>query len=112
MPTCLSLFLAVSMHIGLSNAYNNVHPHARCTLDNDVIFGTFYNSEDKISTYVGKTFYPVDKIWTLEAGLVTGYTGGDVVPLWRFKSGNWFVAPAYEVDGNFGLTLGFEVKLK
>jgi hypothetical protein len=30
---CLGLFLAVSMHMGLEANYNNIHPHARCTID-------------------------------------------------------------------------------
>ena len=30
---CLALFVAFTMHIGLENEYNNVHPHARCTVD-------------------------------------------------------------------------------
>ena len=111
MPTCLSLFLALSMHIGLSQEYNQVHPHARCTVD-DYITGVFYNSEDNVSAYIGKKYYPVDRIWTLEYGLITGYKSSKVLPMMRYKSGNWFVAPAYEVDGNFGITLGWEYEFK
>ena len=59
------MFLALSMHIGLSQDYNQVHPHARCTVDN-YITGVFYNSEDNVSAYIGKKYYPVDRIWTLE----------------------------------------------
>ena len=51
--SCLGLFLALSMHIGLEGDYNNVHPHARCTVDNSIA-GVYYNSEDRISAYVGK----------------------------------------------------------
>lgn len=107
--TCLSLFVAFSMHIGLSDGYNNVHPHARCTLD-DVMFGTYYNSEHRVSTYVGKTFYPVDGNWTLEYGLVTGYASSDVLPLFRYVNDGWYVAPAYEVGGKYGVVLGWEHK--
>jgi len=107
--TCISLFVAFTMHIGLSNNYNNLHPHARCTLD-DVMFGTYYNSEYRVSTYVGKTYYPVDGEWTLEYGLVTGYKSADVLPLFRYVNDGWFVAPAYEVGDNYGVVLGWEYK--
>ena len=49
--TCLSLFVAFSMHVGLSGDYNQVHPHARCDMDT-FMFGTYYNSEHRVSTYV------------------------------------------------------------
>ena len=101
--SCISLFLAFSMHVGLQNDYNGVHPHARCSLDN-FMFGTYYNSEENISHYVGKDF------GGLEIGLVTGYAY-DVVPMIRYKKGEWFIAPAYEVDGNLGLTFGLEIEL-
>jgi hypothetical protein len=29
----------------------------------------------------------------------------------RYKKDFWFVAPAYEVDGNTGLTIGIEYQL-
>ena len=28
--SCLSLLVALSLHVGLDGNYNNVHPHARC----------------------------------------------------------------------------------
>ena len=107
--TCLSLFVAFSMHIGLSGDYNQVHPHARCDMDT-FMFGTYYNSEHRVSTYVGKTFGPIDQNWTLEYGLVTGYKSYDVVPLLRYTNNGWFVAPAYEIGNNYGVVIGWEYK--
>ena len=104
MSTCLSLLVAVSMHIGLEGDYNNAHPHARCTIDN-WITGAYYNSEETVSYYVGR------KISNFEVGLVTGYSSYDVAPMIRYINNGWFVAPAYETSGNIGLTLGYEFKL-
>tara|TARA_R110002012_G_scaffold3520_4_gene16388 strand:+ start:802 stop:1092 length:291 start_codon:yes stop_codon:yes gene_type:complete len=96
--------VALSMHVGLDNNYNSVHPHVRCDVDN-TIFGTYYNSERKLSAYVGK------KYKFIEYGLVTGYSGYDVAPMIRIIHGNWFLAPGYEVTGNIGLIIGMEYKL-
>jgi len=35
--SCLSLLVALSMHVGLENEYNSIHPHARCTIDNTIL---------------------------------------------------------------------------
>ena len=92
--SCLGLFLALSMHIGLEGDYNNVHPHARCTVDNSIA-GVYYNSEDRISAYVGKEFELTEN-GKLELGLVTGYKSEDILPMIRYKAGTWFISPAYE----------------
>jgi len=81
--SCLSLMLALSMHIGLEGKYNNIHPHARCQQDS-LISGVFYNSEERISSYVGLQHNG------FELGLVTGYTYADVVPMVRYKKDNFF----------------------
>ena len=91
---CIGLFLAVSMHLGLEGDYNQVHPHARCTVENNIA-GVFYNSEDKISAYIGKQF-KLDEYWNIELGLVTGYQSEDILPMVRYKSGRFFLSPAYE----------------
>mgnify|MGYP003625219278 FL=1 len=93
--------LALSMHIGLEGDYNSIHPHARCQKDS-LISGVYYNSEDKISAYVG-----IEKDgW--ELGLVTGYTYNNVVPMIRYKKNNWFITPAIEKSGKKGLVIGIE----
>ena len=86
----------MSMHIGLDNSYNNIHPHARCQID-DTITGAFYNSESNISLYAGKE-YSLDRFVNLEIGLTTGYSGGDIVPFMRYTDRGWFVSPAYEYE--------------
>ena len=100
--SCLSFMLAVSMHIGLTGDYNNIHPHARCQQD-AIISGLYYNSEDKVSAYIGTTHNE----W--ELGLVTGYTYSDVVPMIRYKKNNFFITPAYERNGTLGIVMGLEV---
>ena len=106
--SCLSLLLALSLHIGLEGNYNNVHPHARCDLDN-TITGAYYNSEENVSFYLGKK-YLIDSA-ELEVGLVTGYSGADIAPMIRIKQDNWFLAPAYETSGNVGIVFGYEFQL-
>jgi len=106
--SCLSFLIAMSLHVGLENNYNSIHPHARCTLDNN-IFGAYYNSESNISIYTGKkfNFYNSD----LEIGLVTGYSGLNIAPMIRLKKNYWFISPAYETTGNIGFVIGVEYKL-
>ena len=99
--SCLSLLLAVSMHVGLEGNYNSFHPHARCQQD-ALISGVFYNSEERVSTYVGMQHEG------FEIGLVTGYTYADIVPMIRYKKNNWFITPAIEKGGNKGLVIGLE----
>ena len=99
--SCLSLFFAISLHVGLEENYNSFHPHARCEKDN-LISGVFYNSEDRISTYVGLQHEG------FELGLVTGYTYGNIIPMMRYKKDKWFIAPAIEKNDNKGLVLGLE----
>ena len=105
MNTCLSILLAVSSHLGLDGDYNSVHPHVRCTTDS-WITGAYYNSEKNMSYYVAKT------ISNFEIGLVTGYNSYDVLPMIRYIKDGWFVAPAYEKPGNYGVAVGYEYILK
>ena len=107
---CLGIFLALSMHVGLEADYNSVHPHARCTVD-DNIAGVFYNSEHRISAYVGKEF-ELDEYWNIELGLVTGYKSNKILPMIRYKAGRLFVSPAYEKHNgkeNYGVVIGWEI---
>ena len=110
--TCISLFVAMSLHIGMEEGYNSIHPHARCTVDNTIV-GVYYNSEKTVSSYVG---YKLDTWFdtTTEVGIVTGYSGAKIVPLFRVLKNNWFITPAYEIspNKNMGLTIGYEFKIK
>ena len=103
--SCLSLLFALSLHVGLEGKYNNYHPHTRCQ-KNTLISGVYYNSEDRITTYIGMTHNG------LELGLVTGYKSEAILPMIRYKKNNWFIAPGYEVDGTYGVVMGLEFKLK
>ena len=105
MINCLSIFFAVSMHVGLQHDYNKYHPHARCQVDN-LISGVYYNSEDNISFYTGIEHNG------FELGLVTGYDHNKIVPMVRYKKNNWFVSPALETDGNIGIVIGLEFKIE
>ena len=100
---CLSLFFAISMHVGLEDKYNNLHPHVRCQQDS-LISGLYYNSEERISGYIG-----LEHIGFV-IGLVTGYTYNDGVPMLRYKKNNWFIAPALEVNGTKGFVIGWELQ--
>ncbi len=104
---CLSFLLAVSMHVGLENDYNMLHPHVRCQ-QNATISGLFYNSRDRVSVYVGKEYGL--QHFNVELGLVTGYEKYPVVPLFRLKKDMFFIAPAYELGGKYGAVLGIEYK--
>ena len=109
--SCLSLLVALSLHVGLEGNYNNLHPHVRCQVDNQ-LYGVCYNSESNISAYGGLEFdAPFDS--KLEVGLVAGYSGADIVPMARLTKDNWFIAPSYETepDNNWGITFGYEFKI-
>ena len=80
--SCIGLFLAISLHVGLEAEYNQVHPHARCTVENSIA-GVYYNSEDNFSAYIGKQIQINSGF--LEIGLVNGYTASKVVPMIRYK---------------------------
>ena len=102
--TCLSILFATSLHLGLEGDYNSYHPHARCQ-KNELISGIYYNSEHRISSYIGIEHN------NFELGLVTGYTHSNLIPMLRYKKNNWFIAPALESNGNKGIVIGLEFKI-
>jgi hypothetical protein len=71
---------------------------------NSTIAGAYYNSESKVSTYIGQRFGRV------EVGLVTGYSSYSLLPMVRVTYDKWYISPAYETD-NWGIVLGWETKL-
>ena len=97
--TCISFLVALSLHIGLENNYNSIHPQT------NNIYGVYYNSEYDLSLFAGK------KYKNIEYGLVTGYSGGKILPMIRYKKDNFFIAPAYEISGNYGMVFGLEFEL-
>ena len=89
---CLSLLLTLSLHVGMTGEFNGINPHVRCEVANSS-FGTYYNSEKRISFYMSQNLrLPESEI---EIGLVTGYRDANLMPLIRWKKNNWFIAPIY-----------------
>lgn len=104
--------LALSLHLGLQEKYNNLHPQIRLQYQ-DIISGIYYNSEDKLSVYAGLEFKK--GLWSHELGIVSGYDS-ELQPFVRttyaiLDNTKLFVAPAIEnVDGkqSVGVVLGIE----
>ena len=76
----IELALGLSLHLGLNNNYNEIHPHVRWS-EQGFIAGAYYNSESNISAYGGYRLEYGDV--GLEAGAVTGYSKADVMPFGR-----------------------------
>jgi|TARA_B100000768_G_scaffold128113_1_gene118723 hypothetical protein len=108
MLNCLVLGLALSLHAGLENKYNQKHPYLMCETE-DVIGGVYYNSLDKWSV-VGGVKYDLTNDITLDVGVVTGYHY-DVVPMARLRYKNLFIMPALE-DDRTGVVVGFQFEFK
>ena len=103
----IELALGISLHLGLANDYNEIHPHVRYNNQN-YIAGVYYNSESNVSTYVGRRWEKGK--FGVEAGVVTGYSGGNVLPYGRATYENFFVAPAIEGGDTVGTVIGYEFK--
>jgi len=103
--SCLAIGLALSMHVGLANDYNQIHPYATCETDK-TITGVYYNSLEKLSLF-GAIKYKLTDELLLDVGIVTGYVY-DVVPMARLRYKNIFIMPAIEEDTT-GLVLGIQV---
>jgi len=111
----LELCFAVTAHLAIGDGWNDLHPCARYVSE-DFTIGAYLNSENTLSTYVSHTF-EYDK-WFAEAGLVTGYSSGPVIPMLRAGYNvtdaiSIFVSPAYEVTKDaVGVVLGAEYTWK
>lgn len=104
------LCLAASLHLGIGDGWNAIHPCARY-LTEDVTVGVYLNSERTLSAYVSHTFRHDD--WFFELGAVSGYSGGDLVPMARagyiFSDDiAIFAGPAYSLNKGAGLVVGLE----
>ena len=102
----IELALGISLHLGLTQNYNEIHPHIRWS-EQGYIAGAYYNSVENVSAYAGYRWEFGD--FGLEAAAVTGYPEGDIVPFGRATYKNFFVAPAME-EGTVGAVLGYELK--
>ena len=104
------LGLAVSLHLGLNEKYNELHPFFQAKYD-QFIAGAYYNSLSRTSLYVGyQTEFTEDL--TLDLGVVTGYLENpdNIVPMARLKYKEWFVMPAAEGEEELGIVIGYEFK--
>ena len=105
---CLVLGIALSMHVGLQDNYNQVHPYLMCE-KNQITTGVYYNSLDKVSVVLAKEYDLTDDL-KLDVGIVSGYVY-DVVPMVRLKYKNLFLMPALE-DDRTGLVFGYQYEFK
>ena len=103
----IELALGLSLHLGLNDNYNEIHPHIRYS-EQGYIAGLYYNSESNVSAYGGYRLEYGD--FGLEAGAVTGYSKADVMPFGRATYKDFFVAPALEGDDTVGAVFGYEIK--
>ena len=111
--------LALSSHLGFEGDYNQIHPHVRF-IEDGVIAGAYYNSEERISFYGGYRLEPVDSVG-IEIGAVSGYPAlGGVAPYGRVTydvndNVRLFATPGSESrhgETNRGTVIGIEFQLK
>lgn len=109
------LGLALSQHLNFGGTYNNIHPHLRLQ-ENQFIAGAYYNSEERISPYVGIRYEFLEN--GLEIGIAGGYPAlGSIVPYGRYTydlndSVRLFVTPGGEKindEVNYGIVVGVEL---
>lgn len=107
----VALCIAMTTHIALGDGWRENHPCIKYE-HGDYTVGTFINSEDAVSVYASRTWGRDG--WFIEAGAVTGYSGGDVLPMVRagyeFGDARAFVVPAYDIRSeSVGVVFGLEV---
>jgi len=101
------VLIAASLHL-LPGEWNELHPGAKCQAENGLFAAAYLNSESTLSMAVGLDFGLV------EIGVVTGYSGGTVLPMARVTvplsdQTDLFLAPAMTGDGDVGAVVGVEV---
>ena len=101
------LSIALSSHLGMTGEFNNFHPRLTYVTEDNIISGLFYNSESQISLFAGKIYHNGD--FSVETGIVTGYSGIKAAPMAKLNYNKFFVAPGYSTGGT-GLIVGYEVK--
>ena len=115
LESCLSLLLSFSLHLNLEANYNSIHPQIECE-KNTIIYGTYYNSQNRMSLYAGRRI-SLRNEWELDLVVASGYNTRDIQPMLRLKRKNFYIAPTYERilnnnDTNYGILIGVEIKLK
>lgn len=109
------LSLALSQHLNFQNEYNQIHPNIRIQEQN-FIAGAYYNSEERISPYLGVRYDFLEH--GIELGIAGGYPAiGSILPYARYTYNiddnvKIFVMPGGEVVNNethYGLVVGVEL---
>jgi hypothetical protein len=109
------LGIALSQHLNFQNEYNQIHPHIRLEQDG-FIAGAYYNSEERISPYVGLRYEFLNN--GVELGVAGGYPAlGTVVPYGRYTYDvndnlRVFAMPGGEVvddETKYGIVVGVEL---
>ena len=100
----LELIISLSLHIGMGDDYNAVHPQIRWNQD-DYIAGVYLNSHAELSAFIGHRWEKND--FGFELGLVTGYNIAPVVPFFKVDYNNFYVAPAIH-EGQVRAIVGYE----
>lgn len=111
----LILALALTTHVNLNQDFNEIHPHIRLQ-HNSFIVGSFFNSLEETSVYVGLTS-DITKRLSVEYGATTGYNDiKEIVPFGRLvyqttDHTRVFFAPAVENNRqiNHGMIFGVEL---
>jgi hypothetical protein len=98
--------LAFTIHLGMSNEYNGIHPTVKYKY-NEYTIGTFYNSEKNISLYASRDIDLKGDL-KLEGGLVSGYSK-PIIPFLRLKYNDYFIAPGIGGE-DFGIVVGKEFR--
>lgn len=83
---------------------NFFHPYIKYEHEK-FMAGAYLNSESNVSAFVGFD------LGNLEIGLVTGYSGGDILPFFRYTQPvndnlYFFASPDVRTNGDVGVTLG------
>ena len=96
--------LAFTIHMGMSNQYNGIHPTFKYKY-NEYTIGAFYNSEENISLYTSRDVDLKGDL-KLEGGLVSGYSQ-PIIPFLRLKYNDYFIGPGIE-GKKLGIVFGKE----
>ena len=102
------LGLALSAHIGFNGEYNNAHPYFDIR-NEKVIMGGYYNSEENVSLYFGRST-EIFKGLELETAIVSGYDM-PIVPMIRLVSNDFYALIGKERT-EYGLVIGYQIPLK
>ena len=110
----LTTGVALSLHLGLSGDYNEVHPFVEYN-NNNIHAGIYLNSESNLSPYVNYRFEN-DSNYFVDVGIVGGYEFLKVAPLIRVGKNfndnvSLFVVPSYEEHNdeiNAGAVVGLQ----